>query len=127
MRWLLDTNILIDAFAGRPDALRKLAEARAQNVDWIGYSAVTRLEILGFSGLSTADEHGLKALLAEFQEAAITPTVVEQAIKIRRATRIKIPDAIIAATAIIYEAELVTRNVRDFESVGGLKTKNPAL
>lgn len=93
----------------------------------IGYSAVTRLEILGFSGLSAADERGLKDLLAEFQEAAITSAVVEQAIEIRKATRIKIPDALIAATAIVHEAELVTRNAMDFESVGRLKMINPAL
>ena len=127
MRWLLDTNILIDAFAGRSDALRTLDEARAQNVDWIGYSAVTRLEILGFSGLNAADERGLKDLLAEFQEAAITSAVVEQAIEIRKATRMKIPDALIAATAIVHEAELVTRNAMDFKSVGRLKMINPAL
>jgi predicted nucleic acid-binding protein len=127
MRWLLDTNILIDAFAGRSDAVRTIDEARAQNVEWIGYSAVTRLEILGFSGLSAADERGLKDLLAEFQEAAITSAVVEQAIEIRKATRIKIPDALIAATAIVREAELVTRNAMDFKSVGRLKMINPAL
>ena len=120
------TNILIDALAGHPDAVRTLDEARAQKVEWIGYSAVTRLEVLGFSGLSAADERGLRDLLAEFQEAAITSAVVEQAIQIRKATRIKIPDALIAATAIIHEARLVTRNAMDFKSVDGLKTINPA-
>lgn len=126
MRWLLDTNILIDAFAGHPDAVRTLDEARAQKVEWIGYSAVTRLEILGFSGLSAADERGLRDLLAEFQEAAITSAVVEQAIEIRKATRIKIPDALIAATAIVHEAQLVTRNGNDFRSIHGLKIIDPA-
>lgn len=43
-----------------------LQQARARKVEWIGYSAVTRLEALGFSGLSSADERGLTQLLAEF-------------------------------------------------------------
>ena len=122
----LDTNILIDAFAGQPDAVRILSGERAQNVDWIGYSAVTRLEILGFSELNAADERGLRDLLAEFEEAAITSAVIEQAIEIRRATRIKIPDALIAATALVYEAHLVTRNANDFISVSGVQVVNPA-
>ena len=48
MRWLLDTNVVIDAFAGRPDAIKAIASARATQLEWIDYSAITRLEVLGF-------------------------------------------------------------------------------
>ena len=54
MRWLLDTNV-IDAFAGRADAVRAITNARTAELDWIGYSAVTRLEALGFHGLTAGD------------------------------------------------------------------------
>jgi predicted nucleic acid-binding protein len=60
VRWLLDTNVLIDAFAGRADSVRAITSARTANLEWIGCSAITRLELLGFPGLSAADEQGLR-------------------------------------------------------------------
>jgi hypothetical protein len=121
MRWLLDTNAVIDAFAGKADAVKALAKARSDAVEWVGYSAMTRLEILGFAALSAADEKGLRELLAEFTEVHIAPAVIDEAIRVRKAIRIKIPDAIIAATALVHQAEVVSRNTTDFRGVAGLK------
>lgn len=55
---------------------------------------------------------------------------LEQAIKfktaeIRKAHRTKLPDAIIAATAIVYDLTLLSRNASDFSSIKGLKLINP--
>lgn len=55
---------------------------------------------------------------------------LEQSIKIktaeiRKAYRIKLPDAIIAATALIYNLTLLTRNTIDFNGIKGLKIINP--
>ena len=126
MRWLLDTNVVIDAFAGLPEAAKAIKSARASDVEWIGYSAVTRLEVLGFPGLAEEDEVGLRQLLAEFSEAEVSAAIIERAIEIRRSVRIKTPDAIVAATALIYGASLVTRNVEDFSIVPGLTVVDPA-
>jgi predicted nucleic acid-binding protein len=78
------------------------------------------LDSLGFLGLTAADEAGLRWLLAQFSEAEVSAAIIERAIEIRRAVRLKTPDAIIAATALIYRATLVTRNVRDFSVVAEL-------
>lgn len=43
MRWLLDSNVFIDAFAGEPNAVRLLEELRPQNPEWIGYSTIARV------------------------------------------------------------------------------------
>ena len=126
MRWLLDTNVLIDAFAGRPDSVRAITSARTAGLEWIGYSAITRLEVLGFPGLNAADEMGLGNLLVQFGEAPIDDAVIERAIEIRRSVRIKIPDALVAATALIYEANLLTRNTGDFKNVPDLSVLDPA-
>jgi predicted nucleic acid-binding protein len=126
MRWLLDTNVVIDAFSGRPDAARAITSARTSDVEWIGYSTVTRLEVLGFPGLTAEDEAGLRQLLTQFSEAEVSAAIIERAIDIRRSVRIKTPDAIIAATALIYGASLITRNVEDFSIVPGLAVVNPA-
>jgi predicted nucleic acid-binding protein len=65
-------------------------------------------------------------LLAQFSEAEISAAIIERAIEIRRSVRVKTPDAIIAATALIYGASLVTRNVRDFTVVPELTLVDPA-
>ncbi len=127
MRCLLDTNVLIDAFAGQADAARLLQSLRSQNAEWIGYSSITRLEILGFGGLEPADENGLKELLAEFEEAQVTSFVIERAIALRKATRIKVPDALIAATALVHRAQLITRNVNDFANVSEITIINSSV
>lgn len=89
MRWLLDTNAVIDAFAGRAEAVKAITTARTSDLEWIGYSAITRLEVLGFPELTAADEAGLRQLLAQFNEAAVTAPVIERAVEIRRSLRIK--------------------------------------
>ena len=127
MRWLLDTNVFINAFAGDPQAVAMLERVRAGAAEWIGYSAITRLEALGFSGLSPADEGGLTQLLAQFEEAPVTSAVVDAAIQMRRTSRIKIPDALIAATAVVYAATLVTSNARDFSGIAALRVLDPAM
>ncbi len=45
--------------------------------------------------------------------------------ELRKASKIKLPDAIIAATALTYELTLLSRNVSDFKSVDGLNLINP--
>jgi len=125
MGWLLDTNVVIDAFAGQPAAVRALAKARSTSVDWVGFSAMTRLEVLGFRGLSAADEKGLRELLGQFREVPISPEIIDEAIRIRREAAIKIPDAIIAATALVQNVAVVTRNVTDFRKVSGLQIIDP--
>jgi predicted nucleic acid-binding protein len=126
VRWLLDTNVVIDAFAGREDSVRAITSARTAGLEWIGYSAVTRLEVIGFPGLIAADELGLRDLLDQFSEAPIDDAVIERAIEIRKSVRIKIPDALVAATALIYEANLVTRNTGDFKNIPGVSVLDPA-
>jgi len=51
--------------------------------------------------------------------------IVETTIDIRKKKKIKIPDAIIAATALVYDFTLLTRNSEDFKNIVGLKVLNP--
>jgi predicted nucleic acid-binding protein len=120
MRCLLDTNVWIDAHAGKPDAGRVFAQARATQGAWVGFSSITKLEALGYSGLTAADDKALRELLAQFEEVPILPAVIDEAIRLRRLHKLKTPDAIVAATALLQQAELVTRNTGDFKKVGGL-------
>ena len=118
MRWVLDSNAWIEAAAGVPHAARALAKAAA--IDWCGYSAISRLEILGFPKLKPDEEHGLLLMLSQFNEVSVSGEVINRAIQLRRQVRIKAPDAIVAATALLQQAELITRNTTDFKQIAGL-------
>ena len=123
MRYLIDTNVWIDAIAGRLPAdsfIRLTLQA-----DWVGYSAITRLELFGFPGLKADEELKISSLLKNFSEVGIDSKTIDKAVMIRKAVRIKIPDAIIAASAILAESSLVTRNADDFKGISGLIIVNP--
>lgn len=111
-RVLLDTDVLIDHLV---DPSRGLS---ARLVGDAAYSSITRAEL--FSG-QNADEGVIEDLLANFEEVPVDRSVAEEAGRIRRIVGVKLPDALIAATAIVTKRTLVTRNVRDFRKVKRLK------
>jgi predicted nucleic acid-binding protein len=84
-------------------------------------SAITEIELFCWKTSSDSDLQ----LLADFIND-VTIFELEKAIKlktaeIRKTNRIKLPDAIIAATALVHDLTLVTRNVKDFDQIRGLK------
>jgi predicted nucleic acid-binding protein len=88
-------------------------------------SAITEIELLCWK---TASENDLKVLNNFIQDATVIE--LEQEIKsktaeIRKANKIKLPDSIIAATAIVYTLTIITRNTADFKNIDGLITINP--
>jgi predicted nucleic acid-binding protein len=60
-----------------------------------------------------------------FVEVAVTADVIDKAIIIRRGKRVRIPDALIAATALQTASVLITRNIDDFADIAGLTVINP--
>ena len=55
----------------------------------------------------------------------IDKAIIDTTIALRKSRRIKLPDAIIAATAIVYGRGLITRNTADFNNIKGLTVVNP--
>jgi tRNA(fMet)-specific endonuclease VapC len=93
--------------------------------EWSGYSVISRLEVFGYPGLQPDDASKLDSLLQCFTEVDIHRAVINRAITVRQSSPIKIPDAIVAATALLMNARLVTRNTADFRRVSGLELVNP--
>ena len=123
MRYLLDTNVIIEAVGGCPPAVAALKEAVQS--EWVGYSAITRLELFGYPDLKPEEERALQTVIGELAEVAVTASIVDRAIRLRKIGRIKVPDAIIAATAQEMQAVLVTRNEEDFKMIGAIQLLNP--
>jgi toxin FitB len=111
---LVDTDIFIDHLRG----YRPLVVGSNR----IFYSVVTRAEL--FAGRN-ADEEPIRLLLSPFTELPMGRPVAEVAGRLRRDDRISLPDAVIAATALHGDMALVTRNIREFASIGGLRVRSP--
>ncbi len=108
MRALFDTNILIDYLGGVEDARQELARFESSAI-----SRITWMEVLvGASDESEAAR--LRSFLARFECIDIDETVSDLATGIRREYRLRLPDAIIWASAQSVDGLLVTRNARDF-------------
>lgn len=117
---LLDSNILIYAAEeGEPRLDAILARSD------LAVASVSCIETLGYHRLSDSERQGLEAAIARMTVLALEAAVVERAISLRQERKIGLADAIIAATALVHQLPLVTRNVDDFKHVAGLEIVNP--
>lgn len=121
MKYLLDSNVLI--YAVRPDALYAPFRLWVKHPDAV-LSTISRVEVLGFTRLTVADARALTAMFLLLPQLPMTDVVLNRAVKIRQQLRIKTPDAIVAATALVHGLELVTAD-SDFTRVTGLVVVNP--
>ena len=108
---LVDTDVLVDH-------LRGAVELRAGR-HRLHYSVITRAEL--FAGSSATDV--VSQLLGPLREIPIDRAIAERAGRVRRETGIRLPDALIAATALERKFDLASRNARDFEPVRGLRLR----
>jgi predicted nucleic acid-binding protein len=123
MRNLIDTNVWIDALSGKLSAAAFLKIT--VQASWAGYSAITRLELFGLPSLKDEEEKKISELLKPFAEIAVDSKIIDRAIQVRKTKRIKVPDAIIAATALEKGCSLITRNVEDFKGIADLAVIDP--
>jgi predicted nucleic acid-binding protein len=122
-RYLADTNVVIDLVLGKlPPASASWLDTKLA-AQQIAISVITRIELLG--KLVPAPEAAF--LQAFVQSVAVLPLdepTTQHTIRLRQQHRIKLPDAIIAATVLAHGLPLLTRNVSDFQSLAGLAVLN---
>lgn len=107
-RFLLDTNAVVSLLSGNAS----LAQALDTAV-WAGISVITELEFLSFSGLSPQDEllfQQFKSRVEIVDLHASRSQLFARIIAVRKLNKIKLPDAIIAASAIENGATLLTQD-----------------
>jgi predicted nucleic acid-binding protein len=120
-RYLIDTNVIIDNFGNK---LPEQAKTLLYSID-LTVSAVTKIEVLGWID---ATKKQLQPLYDFMEIASILPineAVIEKTIAIRQTKKIDLGDAIIAATALVYNLNIITRNTSDFNNIDGLIVVNP--
>ncbi len=113
-RYLLDTNAIIYLVNGRlasplPDGKYSI-------------SVITEIELLSFPGLPEEEEQRIRDLLLVLDRVQLSDAVRDLTIRLRRKNRLKLPDAVIAASALAQQAILLT-NDQSFESIDGLDCK----
>ena len=121
--YLIDTNVVIDYLGNNIPAsgmgfMNTVMNTKPQ------VSVITKIEVLGFNA---PDEH--YRLLTHFMDdvrvLALTDKIVEICIDMRKGYHIKLPDAIIASTALAYNLVLITRDISDFKNIPHLHLINP--
>lgn len=87
-------------------------------------SVITEIEALSWVNPNKEKEEIVKSFIEDALVMPLTPAVVLQCVKLRRSKKIKTPDAIIAATAIVNNCTLITSD-KDFNTIVGLSVLNP--
>lgn len=122
-QYLIDTNVVID-YLGKKLPLNGMEFRNAIIDDIPNVSVVTKIEVLGFNA---PDEH--YQLLTDFMNDAtifdLNDSIVDASIDVRKKNKTKLPDAIIAATALVYNLTIISRNINDFKNISGLNCINP--
>lgn len=107
INYLLDTNIII-GFLSRNAVVLELFSNKQIKIQECAYSSITRMELLSFSALSATEKQAIESLLARMTYLTITPAIENETIEFRHCHKTKLPDSIIAATALHYQLELLT-------------------
>jgi predicted nucleic acid-binding protein len=119
-RYLIDTNIIIDFSENRLPLNAKLFVAEIIDNE-PNISIINKIELLGFSVVTPE--------IIEFTDSAnivnLTEDIANQTIDLRKKRKIKLPDAVIAATVLVHNMTLVSRNSKDFDGIDGLDFVNP--
>ena len=105
--FLLDTNFILGLLKATPEVLA-IVEVRDLLASSCAYSAVTRMELLGYPNITLDEERLIADRLSKFTYLSISSEVENLAITLRRTRKLKLPDALIAATAIHHGLELLT-------------------
>ncbi len=105
-RYLLDTNAVVALLRG-DQALQQ----RLQNAEWVGISILSQIEFLAFPNITKQDRQTSQRFSERVDVVGLDraePALIDRIVDLRQQYRVKLPDAIIAATAVERSATLIT-------------------
>ncbi len=117
---LFDSNLIIYSASDQYEQIRLLiAEPDA------AVSTITKVEALGYHKLPEDDRNYFVALFKTVNLMPVTSDIIDIAIELRQQRRMSLGDCLIAATALLNNCELYTRNTADFAHISDLVVVNP--
>ncbi|MEX2723274.1 MAG: type II toxin-antitoxin system VapC family toxin [Candidatus Freyarchaeota archaeon] len=122
---LVDTDVIIDHLRGFENSKKLLKEVELGN--FLAYfSTITEAELYSGQRMSVKSEQRIvERLLKIMHRVDVNSEIARKAGELRREYGVELPNAIIAATALILGAELVTRNIKHYKSIKKIKLKTP--
>ncbi|MBS1486841.1 MAG: type II toxin-antitoxin system VapC family toxin [Bacteroidetes bacterium] len=123
-RFLIDSNSVIDYLGNKLPS--KGVVFMNGVIDAVpNISVITKIEVLGFSA-NKKHTQLLEDFIADSNIILLTDPIINKCIELRKTyKKIKLPDAIIAATALVNQWKLISRNVEDFKALSELEIVNP--
>ena len=118
MTGLLDTNVALYLLGGKLTAPLPVGD--------YGLSVISEMELLSWPSLTAQEEIRVQAFLRTVTLCELTQGIRRQAVRLRREERLRLPDAIICATALEHQMELWTNDQR-LLNVGGLRCREVGL
>ena len=118
MTGLLDTNVALYLLGGRM--------AQPLPAGSYGVSVITEMELLAWPSLTANEEQKVRDFLGQLIVCELSPAVRARAVRLRRDEQIKLPDAIICATAMEFGVELWTNDI-SLAKVPGVACRAVAL
>ncbi|MGD0153121.1 MAG: type II toxin-antitoxin system VapC family toxin [Thermacetogeniaceae bacterium] len=119
-RYVVDTNIVIYTLKGIEQAVAAMEKFEDDDIE-VYYSTIVEAELFSFHELTEEESGKIRAVLDLGEIVYVDSEVALKAAELRLLSRktyqrkLKLPDAIVAATALVYSAVLVTRNIEDFD------------
>lgn len=117
-RYLLDTNAVISIINGNKQLIDLLNSA-----SFIAFSIISIIEFLSYSNLSEKDKAVFQKMIEEASVINIRQTdseLIDSIITIRKSYKVKLPDAIVAATALTYNCKLIS-NDKELNKISGIE------
>jgi len=122
--YLIDTNVAIDLLGGLlpTKAIAWLDRHISDKV--ICMSVINEIELLGFNALPH-EVQDMQDLVNNVSVLELTREVVNRTIALKKVKKMKLPDAVVAATALVHNLTLISRNKADFNNILGLTCLDP--
>jgi len=118
---LLDTNVVIYLHGGQLED-KISAELRSSSLDTCN---IIIAEVLGYNFTDSEEAKYFENLFSTMNNYMLDTEVTNRVIELRKSTKVKLPDAIIAATALVNDLVLWTHNTDDFKDIPKLRLFDP--
>jgi hypothetical protein len=115
----IDTNVIINYFKAEARAINFFKKYK--NKEHFGISIITKIELTSYPDITEEELLKIEEFLKEFIIIPVDENIASICGYLRRKYKMKLGDAIIAATAIYYKSPLFTFNIRDFKKIKELR------